>query len=78
METQVAFCSACFRNVPVLVMHGPWQRRDPSMHDAEEAVVCLRYGDQCTGQFCPLFRLPDELPTDRLAGPGEAPPRSRT
>lgn len=56
MERRVAFCSACDRNVPVLVEAPDWSGRAPSVRDATEAVVCLDYGVRCTGAMCPMFR----------------------
>lgn len=64
MEKHVAFCSACDRNVPVVLLHGSWERRPPSLHDAGEAVICLDYGVRCTGALCPMFRVGDDAGPD--------------
>lgn len=60
MERRAAFCSACDRNVPVLVEAPDWDDRIPSIRDVREAVVCLDYGVRCTGAMCPMFRAPTE------------------
>ncbi len=49
-----AFCSAHFRDVPVLV-------------NDDTLVSCLEYGVRCTGRLCPLFDLPT-LPDEQLLG----------
>lgn len=70
MERTVAYCSACDRNVPVVILHGPSERQGTSLHDAEEAVVCLDYGVRCTGALCPMFRVSNDV--------GAEPPRPET
>jgi hypothetical protein len=74
MEKRVAFCSACDRNVPVVVLRGVWEQRPPSRRDAEEAIVCLDYGVRCTGSLCPMYRI-DAGTEDGVALRGvDAPP----
>ncbi len=70
MERRAAFCSACDRNVPVLVEAPDWEDRDPSILDVTEAVVCLDYGVRCTGAMCPMFRGPEEGGDGDYGGPG--------
>lgn len=53
MKTQHAYCSACDRQVEVMVSESA------STSDASK-VVCLAYGEQCTGSMCPLFDVPTE------------------
>lgn len=57
METQLAYCSACDRQVRVVAKSeaGAWP--DPGQVDPHE-LVCLEYGESCTGTLCPVFRLP--------------------
>lgn len=77
MERRTAFCSACDRNVPVLVDAPRWDGRRPSIHDVEEAVVCLDYGVRCTGALCPMFRtapVPVQPPPARRADPARSSP----
>lgn len=66
MATRRAYCSACDRNVPVIVPLQADRSTEPSLHDAE-ALVCLDYGVRCTGWMCPLFSVP-ELPADDRPG----------
>jgi hypothetical protein len=63
---RLGYCSACDRNVPV-VLRAPVERgRKPSPKDAE-ALVCLDYGVRCTGNMCPLFSVdPQVRPPDEL------------
>lgn len=59
METQLAYCSACDRTVRVVAEAeaGEWpESGSPDPHH----LVCLEYGDGCTGSFCPVFQLPVE------------------
>ena len=53
MKIQNAYCSACDRQVEVMVSGSA------STSDASK-VVCLAYGEQCTGSMCPLFDVPTE------------------
>lgn len=59
METQIAYCSACDRQVRVIAdaAAGAWpETGSPDPHH----LVCLEYGKGCTGSFCPVFQLPVE------------------
>jgi len=72
MEIHWAYCSACDRQVRVMVkpgtaLDGPF---DPS------SVVCLEYGDRCTGALCPLFAVPSEQMKKNLEESGLVPPES--
>jgi len=62
MDTHMAYCSACDREVAVAFAPGrepkPGGTVDPS------TVICLDYGEQCTGSMCPLFAVP----TDEMRG----------
>lgn len=57
MRTQKAYCSACDRQVEVLVPDDLPAGALPSAHDASNCV-CLEYGETCTGSMCPLFDVP--------------------
>jgi hypothetical protein len=76
MLTQNAYCSACDKDVSVVVT-------DPPVH-AEQApidgpeVVCLDFGERCTGSMCPMFGLPRILMGVRLARSGMKPDAFRT
>ncbi|MDH5591008.1 MAG: hypothetical protein OEZ65_14015 [Gemmatimonadota bacterium] len=59
METRTAYCSACDRPVNVVVRKEARSWPSPEQADPE-AIVCLEYGETCTGALCPLFALPTE------------------
>lgn len=52
MKTQTAFCSACDRDVRILVAEEPLHDAQAPVSDPE--VVCLEIGEQCTGNLCPV------------------------
>jgi hypothetical protein len=65
MDSQIAYCSACDQPVRIVVT-------DPPLHGgqailADPQVVCLHFGDDCTGSYCPMFGLPRILMGVRLA-----------
>jgi hypothetical protein len=62
MKTQKAYCSACDRQVEVVVPEDLPEGTLPSAHDPS-ACICLEYGESCTGSLCPLF----EVPTEQMA-----------
>jgi len=59
MKIQYAYCSACDRQVEVMVREDAQESAGASTLDASK-VVCLAYGEQCTGSMCPLFDVPTE------------------
>jgi hypothetical protein len=53
MRTRKYYCSACDREIQVLVGD------DGAPLDAPGgAPVCLDHGARCTGELCPLFDVP--------------------
>ena len=52
-----AFCSACDRQVEVVVPEDLPEGTLPSAHDPANCI-CLEYGESCTGSLCPLFDVP--------------------
>lgn len=52
MENHVMFCSACDRQVRVLLTPHPVYDGHAPIH--EEELVCLEIGNKCTGNMCPL------------------------
>ena len=61
MRMYHAYCSACDQTVGVVpISEFPEEVRPEGT--SETALVCLAYGESCTGALCPLF----ELPTDRM------------
>ncbi len=57
MRTQKAYCSACDREVEVIVPEDLPEGALPSAHDPANCV-CMEYGERCTGSMCPLFDVP--------------------
>jgi hypothetical protein len=57
MKTQKAYCSACDRQVEVVVPEDLPEGTLPSAHDPANCI-CLEYGETCTGSLCPLFDVP--------------------
>ena len=57
MRTQKAFCSACDRQVEVVVPEDLPEGALPSAHDPAKCI-CLEFGESCTGSMCPLFEVP--------------------
>ncbi|MFQ5537192.1 MAG: hypothetical protein ACE5GJ_07035 [Gemmatimonadota bacterium] len=65
MEMRTAYCATCDKAVRVVVRREapPW----PSEHQHDPAdIVCLEYGETCTGSLCPLFDLPTEQMKENL------------
>lgn len=58
-EVQYAYCSACDRQVPVVLKDDTVLGPTPSAQDPSN-LVCLAYGESCTGSMCPLFEVPTE------------------
>ena len=52
MKSHRLFCSACDREVNVMITDAPLLDGPVTLHDEE--VVCLEIGDKCTGALCPL------------------------
>ena len=57
MEVRTAYCSACDRNVRVVLKPGADTADTPP--EASD-LVCLEHGEDCTGDMCPLFDVPSE------------------
>lgn len=57
MRMYRAYCSACDRPVRVIPIT-EFPRDVRPEHASESAVVCLDYGEECTGALCPLFEVP--------------------
>lgn len=62
MKARMAYCSACDKQVEVMV------RPDlPADQEATaEDLVCLAFGETCTGDLCPVFTVPTEEMKRRL------------
>lgn len=61
MKIQKAYCSACDRQVEVVVRDDLPEGTLPSARDPA-SCVCMEYGETCTGSLCPLF----DVPTDQM------------
>jgi len=66
MRIRTAYCSACDRNVRVVV-RSEVEEREPANARRASDLVCLEYGDTCTGDMCPLFHIPTEQMRENLA-----------
>jgi hypothetical protein len=76
MNTHIAFCSACDHDVRVAITDAPVYSDQAPLEGGE--VVCLDFGDRCTGSMCPMFGLPRILMAVRLARSGLRPDAFRT
>ncbi len=72
MKTQLAYCSACDQQVRIATTPVPLHGGQANLPDAPE-VVCLDFGEKCTGSLCPMFALPSILMGVRLARSGMRP-----
>ena len=68
MDTRVAFCSACDRDVRILITDSPAQDAQAPVADSE--IVCLEIGDRCTGHLCPVGAVSSTAMMVRLVRSG--------
>jgi hypothetical protein len=68
MKTQIAYCSACDRDVHIVVTDEPSQDGHANLHESE--VVCLEVGQSCTGNLCPIGAAPAVVMASRLVHSG--------
>jgi hypothetical protein len=52
MKGTEMFCSACDRQVRVMISEAPSGEHQATVHDDE--LICLEIGEHCTGNLCPL------------------------
>jgi hypothetical protein len=76
MNTHTAYCSACDSDVHVVITDAPVHSDQAPVGAAE--VVCLDFGNRCTGSMCPMFGLPRILMGVRLAKSGLRPAAFQT
>jgi hypothetical protein len=76
MFTQNAYCSACDQDVRVVITDAPVHSDQAPLAGAE--LVCLDFGERCTGSMCPMFGLPRIMMGVRLARSGLRPEAFRT
>ena len=60
MDKHRAYCSACDRQVDVVVK--PGARTNPVTGEAEDEIICLEMGESGTGSMCPMC----DVPTDEM------------
>ena len=66
METRMAYCATCDRQVRVMLKNGAAPGADVSPDD----VVCLDHGEICSaGTVCPIFDVPSEQMKQNLDAP---------
>ena len=68
MKPREVFCSACDRDVRVLMNDAGHDDAQANVHDPE--VVCLEIGDWCTGNLCPLGATEPNAMVSRLIRSG--------
>lgn len=68
MKSAQLFCSACDRQVRVLITEAPLHDGQATLHDEE--VVCLEIGDRCTGKLCPLGAVEPNAMVARIVRQG--------
>ena len=73
MDPHWAYCSACDRQVQVVVR--PGARVDTETGARSDEVLCLAFGESCTGALCPLSDLPTEQMRETFDRQGGEPPQ---
>jgi hypothetical protein len=68
MKTNIAFCSACDREVRIVTTDDPPHDSQANVHDAE--IVCLEIGKSCTGSLCPIGATTPAVMAARLVRNG--------
>ena len=68
MKTQTAFCSACDKDVQIVITDEPSQDGHANLHESE--VVCLEIGHHCTGGLCPIGATSPTIMAARLVRNG--------
>lgn len=72
MEVRTAYCSACDQPVRIVVTPASAFSGQAMVSDQPD-VVCLDFGERCTGAMCPMVGLPRILMGMRLAQSGLRP-----
>ena len=72
MDTRTAYCSACDQQVRIAVTPASTFSGQAPVSDQPD-VVCLDFGERCTGAMCPMIGLPRILMGMRLAQSGLRP-----
>lgn len=61
MAVRTVYCSACDRNVTLMV------EPDGAVRRLSTDCVCLDYGEKCTGEMCPILAIPSDEVRANLA-----------
>lgn len=69
MKTHRAYCSACDREVEVML--DPAYTLEAGEPIPPEAMLCLDHGEVCTGALCPLFGIPPRQLKENLDRSGK-------
>ncbi len=68
MAVRMVYCSACDRNVALMV-----EPENEVARRSNTDCVCLDYGEKCTGEMCPILAIPPEQVRANLARLREQP-----
>lgn len=68
MNTRIAYCSACDRDVRIALPDEPLFDGQANVADPE--IVCLEIGESCTGGLCPIGAQPATVMKARLVKSG--------
>ena len=68
MKMQTAYCSACDKDVHIVVTDEPSVDGQANLHESE--VVCLEIGEACTGSMCPIGATAPAVMAARLVRNG--------
>jgi hypothetical protein len=68
MKMQLAYCSACDREVRIAFTDMPTFEGQANLPDPE--VICLEIGHACTGSLCPVAAQPPAVMAARLVRNG--------
>ena len=72
MKVQMAYCSACDRDVQIAFPTEPTVT-DGQANVLDTEVLCLEIGHQCTGSMCPIGAQPPAVMAVRLIRSGAKP-----
>ena len=68
MKNQSAYCSACDRDVQIVITDEPSQDGHANVHDSE--IVCLEIGETCSGALGPIGATAPSVMAARLVRNG--------
>jgi hypothetical protein len=69
MKSHQLYCSACDRQVKVLISEAPLGEHQATLHDDE--LICMEIGEHCSGALCPLGAAEPQAMVSRLIHSGE-------